>query len=164
MKFIESQLCLSREHCPVCRHRMKGAQWRKLVGRIYPTDGPNFECPLGLPWLEGEPTTEQLLPFQNLEPKAPRIETLAQVSAKKQRFPARKLGELFHANQLELRRHLPRESAVIQALDALAEAEANPRGCRGCRRKRFIRRLGNAMNACSPEVQERVKEIVKYDW
>jgi hypothetical protein len=114
--------------------------------------------------LEGEPTPEQLKPFENLVPEAPKIQSLPQKKPRRQSFPARKLGELFHENELELRRQLPRESPIVVALDALAEAEQNPRGCRGCRRKRFMRRLGNAVNECPPGVQDEVKQIVKYDW
>lgn len=70
--FILSPVCQTHRHCPTCRDREGGRQWRESLAVSYalPADGPDFACPEGHPWgFEGfEFPRQQPAPRRQLTP------------------------------------------------------------------------------------------------
>jgi hypothetical protein len=52
--FTDTTMCQRRTHCPICRQKANGRQWRRTVGRRYalPQGAPDFTCPFGVAWSE----------------------------------------------------------------------------------------------------------------
>jgi len=156
MRFVETKLCNERKHCMQCRTREGGRKWRTLINRVYGADGVDFACPVQLLWLTDNPSAADLEPFQNIRQGIPgravRVPSVARVDA-------RAIGNKLVGIADQLRRSLNPESPVIQALDALAEAEAIKGGCKGCRRKRYVRAVGAALSKCTDREQNMVKAL-----
>lgn len=126
MKFITTKMCTGRQSCLVCRQHDEGREWRTLIGRIYETDGIDFACPNGLPWL---------VHGQTFDPFA--VEVKPQVVLP---MDYNNLGELVYKQASVIAQLLP-NSRVLVAIDEVQRAEAAG-GCSHCTRGRIMRKLG----------------------
>jgi len=153
MKFENSQLCVTRQYCNICRNKEDGRKWRKLVGRIYEIDNEDFECPENIAWLGDTPYAKQDEVKPVVKVKSPR-ELRREINGNRLQ-----LGKVLKYNETYLRKVLPANSGVIVALDIMAVSEKQG-GCRGCRAKKLFRRIGVAFEESTNEEQILINSVI----
>ena len=152
MKFIESQICKSKSHCGICRQKDGGREWRVLVGRIHPIDSPDFECPDGLPWIGGEPSAVMKKAFA---PEKSGGNLRRQAAARRLA-----MGKALRHNAIELKKRLSPDSPIVKMLHKIEQSDKRG-GCRGCRARKLLRKLGLAFESSSDSDKEIVQEILE---
>lgn len=166
MRFVESEMCLSRKHCNICRQKHGGLEWRKLVGRLHEIENENFSCPQGLPWIEGEVPEKLRKAFAGIKPEVPKelLTATPDKSTGQMRREAAAhalaLGKVLKYNEFYLRQKLASTSPIVLGLDALSESEKRG-GCRGCRAKKLFRALGETFNESTDDDKLIVQSIVE---
>ena len=145
MKFVTTNMCTARQYCLVCRQKDEGREWRTLIGRIYETEGIDFPCPVGMPWI---------VQGQTFDPFA--VEVTPQV---KLPMDYGNLGDLVKKHDAELRTLLP-NSRLIVALDEVVAAE-NDGSCRGCQKGKFMRKLGEFVRTLPEEEKLAVSKVIE---
>ena len=144
MKFITTNMCTARQMCLTCRQKDEGREWRTLIGRIYETDGIDFPCPFGMPWI---------VQGQTFDPFA--IEVKPQVVLP---MDYRNLGELVWKHQIELLGLLPNSKLVV-AIDEVKQGEKSG-GCSGCSRGRYMRKLGEYVRTLPEDEKAVVSKVI----
>jgi hypothetical protein len=158
--FFESDMCVRKRHCLLCRQKTdRGTRWRVIANRVYSTGQVDFDCPYGYPWLEHEPTPEDVTKFENFKPKpGPKVAK----KLKQRQFTRKVLTQLLLDNESKLRHVLPLSHPAIEQLNRLRQSEAKG-GCRGCRRRKILRRMLSAVNNSTDEEKQRLSETLDID-
>jgi len=146
VKFITTNMCTARQYCLVCRQKDEGREWRTLIGRIYETEGIDFPCPNGMPWIEQG---------QTFDPFAVEVKPQIQLP-----MDYGNLGDLVRKHAIELKKLLP-DSRLNVALDEVIASE-NSGTCTGCVRGKMLRKLGEFVRTLPEEEKLVISKIVAY--
>ena len=160
MTFFKSELCVSKQHCLLCRqHTVQGERWRASITRVYTTETRDFDCPYGYTWLDGAPTPEDVERFARFHPKpGPKIGK----KLKKRQFTRKVLAQRILENESAIRQLLPLNHPMIEQLNKLRNSERQG-GCKGCRRRRLLRQIVTAVKKATDEEKSGLSELLDAD-